>query len=449
MAEGNALKIGFHTFGCKVNQFDTAAMKEQASEASHEIVAFDQKADVYVINTCTVTEKSDNQSRQLIRKVLRRNPEAKIVVTGCYAQTNPDALVKIKGVNLVLGTQERGNWLDMLGGCDRAVGPLKAVDPTFSEGPLDQPLIHRFGERTRAFIKVQDGCDARCSFCVIPRARGNSRSLPVDHVIEQIRQIVLSGYKEVVLTGVNLGFYGRDFTPKYSLAQIIRRILDESDLPRLRISSLEPKTITKELVTIVTSSNRICRHLHIPLQSGDDSILKRMNRHYTSSYYQRQITSLCEQIPDLCVGTDVMVGFPGESDTAFRNTQDLLNQLPFGYFHVFTYSPRTQTVAELMDSQIVDSIKMERSKILRALGEEKKKDFRKRYQGHQLMVLVEEEREKTSGFLQGYTDNYIKVYLRGPDHWKNRLMPVLVQPGKPDFLGFRAEKPVFSAAKEY
>ena len=426
MPVDQTVKIAFHTLGCKINQFDTAAMQEQARQADHEIVPFDHQADVYVINTCSVTERSDSQSRQLVRKALRTNPLAKIVVTGCYAQTNPEALLEVEGVDLVLGTQERGDWLNYLGGCEKAVAPQQAVSPTVLKEPLHQPLIRRFGGHTRAFVKVQDGCDARCSFCLIPRARGPSRSLPLEGVIEQVCLLVEGGHQEIVLTGVNLGFYGRDFRPKLSLAYLISQILERTSVPRLRLSSIEPKTVTPELKKALTSSPRICRHLHIPLQSGDDQVLKRMNRHYRAEYYQRLIEGICQRMPGAGIGTDVMVGFPGEGEAQFRHTYEMLSRLPMSYFHVFTYSPRPQTPAARMGEQVPERIRARRSQALRALAGEKLRGFQEGFLGQTLEVLVEQERDPGSGLLKGYSDNYIKVLLSGPDTFKNMVVPVKV-----------------------
>jgi threonylcarbamoyladenosine tRNA methylthiotransferase MtaB len=418
------MKIAFCTLGCKINQFDTAAMQQQAVEASHSVVPFEEEADVYVINTCSVTEKSDYQSRQLVRRALKTNPAARIVVTGCYAQTHPEELLQIQGVDVVLGNQEKGDWLNYLGGCEKAAAPLQEVNTVFSRGPLQQPIIHRFGERTRAFVKVQDGCDFKCSFCLIPRARGPSRSVLMEQIIGQIRSLVDGGYQEAVLTGVNLGLYGRDFEPKQSLADLVRRILRETDLPRLRLSSIEPKTITPELIEILSSLPRICRHLHIPLQSGDDQVLKRMNRHYTASYYRELIHSIHAKIPGIGIGTDVMVGFPEEGETEFKHTFDLLSDLPMSYFHVFPYSPRPQTPAASFRGQVTNSIKSGRSLLLRRLGQEKMKKFQEAFLGRSLKALVEEERDPDSGRLKGYTDNYIKVLLDGPDSHKNKILSV-------------------------
>ena len=339
------MKIAFYTLGCKLNQFDTAIMKEEGREAGYQIVPFDGPSDVYVINTCSVTENSDLQSRQLVRKALRQNGKARIVVTGCYAQTNPKEVGEIPGVDVVLGNQEKGNWLDFWAGCEKELFSREFVDSNFPPGPIKQPLIQHFPDRTRAFIKIQDGCDAFCSFCLIPRARGRSRSVEPKQVIDQIRLLSNNHYKEVVLTGINLGFYGRDFKPKYRLSDLIRRILSDTDIIRVRLSSLEPKTITKGLLDVVASSQRVCRHLHIPLQSGDLGVLKLMNRHYSPDFYRRLINTIQDRINNISIGTDVMVGFPGEGEGGFQNTYTLLSDLPISYFHVFPYSKRPETAA--------------------------------------------------------------------------------------------------------
>ena len=420
------MKIAFQTLGCKLNQFDTAVMKEQAAEAQKEIVPFDQKADVYVINTCSVTGKSNYESRQMVRKAHRRNPEAKIIVTGCYAQTHPQEILKIPGVNLVIGTQEKGNWLDYLGGCDKAAGPLEAVNTDFETAKLDQPLIRRFGERTRAIVKVQDGCDARCSFCLIPRARGPSRSVPESRVIEQIQWLEAGGYQETVLTGINLGLYGREFKPKSSLSKLVRRILSETSMPRIRLSSVEPKTVTLELLKTVSSSSRICRHFHIPLQSGNDRILKAMNRHYSTAYYRKLIRRIYEAIPGVCIGTDVMVGFPGEGESEFESTVRLLEDIPISYFHVFPYSTRPQTPAAEMSAQLPRELKAKRSLRLIDLSHLKQTTFTSTFMGQKHAILTEWERDRVTGLLKGYSDNYIRVHFSGPDSLKGRIIPTIL-----------------------
>lgn len=417
------MKIAFETLGCKVNQFDTAAMREQAVAAGREIVPFGGEADVYVINTCSVTAGGGRESRRIIRAALRRNPGAKIIVTGCHAQTHPEELMRIPGVDWVLGTQERDSWLDYLGGCDKALGPRAAADTDFSNATVDPPLVRHFGDRTRGFVKVQDGCDARCSFCLIPRARGGGRSVAYDRIIEQIRWMADAGMKEAVLTGVNLGCYGRDVRPKGSLARLLGGILRETRIPRIRISSVEPKTVTRDLLATMAASDRICRHLHIPLQSGCDRILKRMNRHYTSGFYRKLIRSAHEAIPGINIGCDVMVGFPGEGEREFGETARLLADLPISYFHVFPFSPRPKTEAADMAPAVQEAEKNRRTLKLRTLSERNKKVFNELFVGRRLRVLVENERDRDSGLLRGYTDNYIRVLIDGPDTLAGALIP--------------------------
>ena len=420
------MKVAFLTLGCKVNQFDTAAMEEQARQQAHQVVTPDQLADVYVINTCSVTENSDAQARQLIRRAHRVNPRARVVVTGCYAQTHPEEVRKMEGVDLILGTREREHWLEDLPACEKGLAPDLSVNTDFPDAPLQPPLIRQFGERTRAFIKIQDGCDFDCSFCLIPRARGPGRSVAAHRVVEQVRLLVENDTREIVLTGVNLGTYGRDFHPKTSLASLIRKILEETSLPRLRISSVEPKTLTPELREVLRSSGRICRHLHIPLQSGDDLVLQKMNRHYRASYYRRMIEGLEARHPGLGIGTDVLVGFPGESAMAFDRTYRLLADLPISYFHVFPYSPRPETPAAGRKTRVPEVEKSRRSRLLRELALVKGIAFRKKFLGHTLSVLVEKGRDPESGLLKGYSDNYIKVFLEGPEQYKNRILPVKI-----------------------
>lgn len=412
--------------GCKVNQFDTAVMEEQAREADHHIVPFDQAADVYVINTCSVTENSDQESRRLIRQVKRRNPAARVVVTGCYAQTHAEELVKIQGIDLIVGNQEKQDLAAYLGGCERVESPVLRVSQLFSQRSLDQPIIHQFSGHTRFFLKIQDGCDYQCSFCLIPRARGPGRSLSPENVIEQVAVLAEAGCREVVLTGVNLGTYGRDFIPKQGLAGLLQLLLEKTRIARIRLSSLEPKTVTPELLEIVQSSPRICRHFHVPLQSGDTRILREMNRHYSRAFYRRLILSLAERFPNAGIGTDVMAGFPGETEAEYRNTYELLNELPMSYFHVFPFSGRPQTNAIQMKTDISEREKKKRADELRRLSSEKGRRFSRIHVGEELQVLIEKERDPETGLLKGISDNYIKVLLPGPDTRMNQICPVRI-----------------------
>jgi threonylcarbamoyladenosine tRNA methylthiotransferase MtaB len=420
------MKIAFHTMGCKVNQFDTAVLEEQARGADHTLVRFDEAADVYVINSCSVTENSDREARRLVRQLKRRNPGSRIVMTGCYAQTHPEELAQIQGIDLVIGNDRKRDLVDHLGGCEKEPGEALGFEGGLSRGPLDQPLIREFRGHTRFFLKVQDGCDFDCSFCLIPRARGQGRSLPMEQVVNQVKVLTEGGCREVVLTGVNLGAYGRDFEPKQTLSGLLRHLLEQTGISRIRLSSLEPKTITSELLKIVESSSRICRHFHVPLQSGADATLKKMNRHYSRIYYRRLILSLFERFPEAGIGTDVMVGFPGETEDAFRMTHDLLNELPMSYFHVFPFSPRPQTPAAGMDSPVSESEKKRRADALRRLSAEKGRRFAERHVGSELPVLIEKERDERTGHLKGLSDNYIKVLLPGPDQLMNRIERVRI-----------------------
>lgn len=420
------MKIAFHTMGCKVNQFDTAVMEEQTRKADHAIVPFDQAADVYVINTCSVTEASDQKSRRIIRQIKHRTPGARVIVTGCYAQTHPEELAKISGIDLVLGNGEKQDLAGYLGGCDKADGPVVNVGSPFSGGPLVQPLIRQVSGHTRVFLKIQDGCDYQCSFCLIPRARGPGRSLLPERVIEQVAVLVEEGCQEVVLTGVNLGTYGRDFIPKQSLAGLLRMLLERTRIARIRLSSLEPKTVTAELIEIIQSSSRICRHFHIPLQSGDNRILKQMNRHYFRSYYRQLVLSLAERFPNASIGTDVMVGFPDEGEAEYRNTYALLDELPMSYVHVFPFSARPETAAAGMRIEISEQEKKRRADELRQLSIEKSKQFSRAHIGKDLSALIEKERDTETGLLRGISDNYIKVLLPGPDAFMNRIRSVRI-----------------------
>lgn len=418
------MKIAFHTLGCKVNQFDTAVMEEQVREADHEIVASDGLADVHVINSCSVTENSDREAKRLIGRLKRKDPRARIVVTGCYAQTHPEDLRRNPQIDVILGNSHKGKLSDYLCTINDSEGPVLAVGSEFSCDPLVQPLIRGLRGHTRSFIKVQDGCDFDCSFCLIPRARGPGRSLPVERVIEQVSRLVEEDCQEVVLTGINLGTYGRDFSPKESLGSLLQMVIERTPIRRVRLSSLEPKTVTSHLRDVIASSSRICRHFHVPLQSGDDQILLAMNRHYSAGFYQDLILELKGQFPDAGFGTDVMVGFPGETDEQFSRTFTLLNRLPMAYFHVFPYSHRPDTLSPQLNGPVDEKEITIRADRLRRLSAVKLSMFLEAQLGRQTEVLFEKERDVRTGLLKGLSDNYARVFLRGSDCLKNTIVPV-------------------------
>jgi len=407
-------RIAFSTLGCKVNQYDTAVIQSVVKNGSDEytIVPFHDEADIYVVNTCTVTGKGDVESRRLIRGAIRRNAKARVIVTGCYAQTRPGEVAGIEGVSMVLGNEEKYAIMDYL----RHDGNSAEGNPVFvgeisNASVFSHPGFADFPARTRALLKVQDGCDSRCSYCIVPFARGGSRSLNPDEVIRQVTALGRSGYKEIVLCGVHLGGYGRDLAPKPTLASLVERILRETEIPRIRLSSIEPREITGELIGLMASEERICRHLHIPLQSGDDDILRRMNRNYTVEFFEDLVSKIHEEIMDIGIGCDVMVGYPGEEERHFENTCELIRRLPVTSLHVFAYSPRSGTVAAGLKETVKGDVKRDRSEAVRVLGEEKNRTFKERYIGRVVDILVEEDRDDLTGLLKGYTGNYLKVFL--------------------------------------
>jgi threonylcarbamoyladenosine tRNA methylthiotransferase MtaB len=407
--------VAFATLGCKLNQYDTTELQALLETRGFRTVAFEEPAQLYVINTCTVTARADYSDRQAIRRAIAKNPGALVVVTGCYAQTNPDAVSAIPGVDLVLGTREKYELPALLDGLRKRVRPLVRVGDVFDERPAPVIPLRRFAPGyTRAFVKVQDGCQHRCSFCVVPFARGPSRSQPLALVVEQVEALVAAGYAEMVLTGVDLGHYGRDLVPRLDLAALVRRLLDVRGLRRLRLSSILPPYFTPELVEAIVGEPRVCRHLHVPLQSGSDRVLRAMRRPYNVRLYRGLIERLAAALPDLGLGTDVITGFPGESAAEFGETEALVAALPFSYLHVFSYSDRRGTEAGRSGTPRVPPEEMRRRTTrLRRLSAAKGLAFRQAHLGRETEVLVLEHRER--GALIGLTDDYLEVAFDGPD----------------------------------
>lgn len=422
--KGPPLRIAFTTLGCKLNQFETAAMQEQFKGEEFCIVPFEEEADVYVINTCTVTGKSDYRSRQAIRRAVKKNGDAYVIATGCYSQVDPEAVASLKGVDLILGNAEKlrisGHLRDL----------RKSPRPTISVGDIGacaeflSAPIDTFPGYTRAFIKVQDGCDFRCSYCLVSTARGPNRSETTEKVLEQAEKLARAGYRELVLTGVHLGGYGADLDGKKNLAGLLEALQQVEGIKKIRLSSIEPGEITDELIETVAASPRICHHLHIPMQSGDDSILQRMNRNYDSAYYENLIHKLVASMPDMGIGADVMVGFPGETEESFGVTRSFIERLPLTYLHVFNFSVRKGTPAASFPDQVNGEARQQRSEVLRALGRKKSTLFRQRHVGKEASVLVESSRDKETGLLKGLTDNYIKVLMEGEDQLANQSVQV-------------------------
>jgi threonylcarbamoyladenosine tRNA methylthiotransferase MtaB len=408
-------KIALATLGCKVNKYDSAVIRGLLESNGYSFVPFSQKADIYIINTCTVTNKADYQSRQLIRRSHRLNPNALIIVTGCYSKRAPLEIKEIPGVNYTVGIRDLKRFLSLVN--------------KFSNRET-QPEIYdnfpNFAEYTRAFLKVQDGCNSYCSYCIIPYTRGRSRSISKEETIRSIFKLTEQGYKEIVLTGIHLGAYGWDLEPRFSLFDLLRSIEDQGITCRIRLSSIEPIEFSDDLINLISSSRIICNHLHIPLQSGDNDILARMKRPYNTLYFKDLIKRLVSKIPDLNIGIDVIAGFPGESDKNFKNTINLIEELPVGYIHVFPYSRRPGTVAAGFPYQIDGKTIANRSAALRGLGHRKKEEFYNRFAGKRLSVLIESKRDANTDYLKGFSRNYISVLVDASDDLINKEMSIRV-----------------------
>ena len=421
-----AKTVAFATLGCKLNQVDTQEVQQLLASRGFRPVPFDEPAQVYVINTCTVTARADFSDRQMIRRAVARNPDALVVVTGCYAQTNPDAVAQIPGVDLIVGNQEKYDLAALLDSLTKRERPLVRVGDIQRAVGIPVAPLTRFSGRSRAFVKIQDGCQHRCAFCIVPYARGGSRSREPEVVRDQVARLAEAGYGEVVLTGVDMGHYGRDLVPRSTLAGLVRGLVDVVGLRRLRLSSILPSYFTDELIEVIAGSPRICPHLHVPLQSGSVRILRRMRRPYTTRSYHSLVERLSSIIPDLGLGADVIVGFPGETDADFEETRALIEALPFSYLHVFSYSDRKGTEAVRLPEHVPPRAIRERSKALRWLGDAKNLAFRRRLVGRPEEVLVLETRDRATGRLVGLTGNYVEVLFQGPDEWMGRFLTVAV-----------------------
>ncbi|WP_028775324.1 tRNA (N(6)-L-threonylcarbamoyladenosine(37)-C(2))-methylthiotransferase MtaB [Shimazuella kribbensis] len=403
-------KIAFHTLGCKVNAYETEAMWQLFQQAGYERVEFDTKADVYLINTCTVTNTGDKKSRQVIRRAIRKNPDAVIAVTGCYAQTSPSEVAAIPGVDIVVGTQGRDKLIDYVEQYRREREPINAVGNIMKQREYEELDVPAFADRTRASLKIQEGCNNFCTFCIIPWAKGLSRSRKPENVLAQARQLVAAGYKEIVLTGIHTGGYGDDLE-NYQLADLLMDLDKIPDLHRIRISSIEASQVDDRLIEVLNSSDKMCRHLHIPLQAGDNEVLKRMRRKYTVEEYHETILKLHEALPGVAITTDMIVGFPGETEEQFLNGYRFVEELGMYQMHVFPYSKRTGTPAARMTDQVADDVKNERVSRLIALSNKLTTTYANKYVGEVLEVIPERvyKEEPDSGLYVGYTDNYLPV----------------------------------------
>jgi threonylcarbamoyladenosine tRNA methylthiotransferase MtaB len=412
------------TLGCKVNQCESAAMGHLLAAAGFELT--EQGApDMVVVNTCTVTGKAAMQSRQAIRQAQRKHPSAEIIVTGCYAQTAPSEILAIGGIQRIIGHGDKMRIVQLLS--EPSASPACAMDPEMDPacGFAAMPSVSREG-RTRAFLKIQDGCNTRCTYCIVPRARGTSRSMPIEDVHRHVGLLGDEGFQEVVLTGIHLGAYGADMRPPTRLAELLATLTTEhARVARYRISSIEPTEVEDGIIDVIQNGGtRICRHLHIPLQSGDNLVLRRMGRPYTRERFAQVITAIHNRLPAVAIGVDVMAGFPGESDEAFENTRRLIEVLPIAYLHVFPFSPRKGTPAAVFKPRIPEHVAKERCRQLRQLGEEKRRAFYRAQEGQLLRVLIESEAQERGGLAQGLSDNYVPVNIPGTSVKANTLVNV-------------------------
>ena len=420
--------VSLHTLGCKVNHYETEAIWQLFKDQGYERTEFDHQADVYVINTCTVTNTGDKKSRQVIRRAIRQNPDAVICVTGCYAQTSPAEIMAIPGVDIVVGTQDRDKMLGYIEQYRNERQPINAVRNIMKNRVYEELDVPAFTDRTRASLKIQEGCNNFCTFCIIPWARGLMRSRDPEEVIRQAQQLVDAGYLEIVLTGIHTGGYGQDFKD-YNLAQLLRDLEAQvKGLKRLRISSIEASQLTDEVIEVLQNSEIVVNHLHIPIQSGSDTVLKRMRRKYTMEFFAERLEKLKVALPDLAVTSDVIVGFPGETEKEFMETFNFIRDHKFSELHVFPYSQRTGTPAARMDDQVDEEIKNERVHRLIALNDQLAKEYASRFEGEVLEVIPEERFKDgdNENLYVGYTTNYLKVIFEGTEDMIGQLVKVKV-----------------------
>ena len=418
-------KIAITTLGCKINQFESAAMTEALEQNGYGMVPFSEIADIYVINSCTVTAKTDAESRRLIRRATRMNPEARVVVTGCYAQMNAEELLKLPGVNLILGNSEKKEIVGFVQGLGDE--PQAVVSDISLERSGEGTPLESFAEHTRAFLQVQNGCDARCAYCIVPYARGASRSVAIREALDGMAAFAAKGFREIVLTGIHLGAYGLDLAPPTDLLGLMARAEEQALVKRLRIGSVEPTEVSPELVRFMASSSIVCPHLHLPLQSGSDGVLARMNRGYDTALFREVVQSLFAAMPDICIGSDVIAGFPAESDEEFEETYRFIESLPLAYLHVFPFSQRPGTPAATMTPQVHSRVIKERAEKLRGLSEKKKHDYAAGFVGRELQVLV----QRDEGGRKGLSRNYLPVLIEGgSEALVNREVTVLITGAK-------------------
>ena len=425
-------RVAFYTLGCKVNQYETEAMLELFEKEGYEKAETEDYADVYVINTCTVTHMSDRKSRQYIRRMKKKNPDAIIAVVGCYSQVSPEEILSIDEVNLVMGTNDRKKIVEEVKKID-ASRKVSTVDDIMKVKAFEEIEINKTNGKTRAFMKIQDGCDRYCSYCIIPYARGRVRSRDLESIVKEVENLASNGYKEVVLTGIHVASYGKDIKETdIKLLDVIKQINDIEGIERIRLSSVEPILFTDEFVEAVSAMDKVCPHYHLSLQSGCDETLKRMKRRYTTEEYKTIVDRLRAAIPNVSITTDVIVGFPGETNEEFDKTYEFLKDIELTHMHIFKFSPRKGTPAATMENQVDPSTKHERSEKLLQLNEENFKKFGQKMLDKEFNVLFEQKVGDNK--FEGLTENYVKVIVESDKDLSEQILKVKITDVKNEFL---------------
>ena len=419
-------RVSIITLGCKVNQADSDMMAKKLANIGAYIVEPFEHADIYIINSCTVTSKADRETRYIVKKILKKQKDPFIVITGCYAQLRASELSTIPGVKIIIGNLEKQDIDQIILNYNQDKFFIKVSEIEKASSSFGNFASFPFF-RTRYFLKIQDGCDYRCSYCTVPLARGPSRSLKIEEVINRIKKLSNAGVKEIVLVGIHLGQYGKDLDPPLNIISLLKAIESLSIDSRIRLSSIEPNELDDELINLIANSNRICHHLHIPLQSGSKKILKLMKRRYTPTYFFETISRIVQNIPDIAIGCDVMVGFPDETEEDFQQTKDLITSLPIAYLHVFPYSERKDTPAIFYPHPVASNIKKHRAKILRELGQKKRYQFYKRFIGKKMRILVEAKVYNKNKKMKGLTGNYIPVFIDKDKGVENQFVDVILK----------------------
>jgi len=424
------MKVAFYTLGCKVNQYETEAMEEMFRKRGYEVVSFEEKADIYIINTCTVTNLGDRKSRQFIRRAKKLNKNSIVAAVGCYSQIAPDEVENIEGVDIVIGTTDKEKIVDLCEEVKQKRRKINVVRNIKYHKQFDNLSIDNLESRTRAYMKIQDGCNQYCSYCIIPYARGPIRSRKLEDILDEAEKLAKANFKEIILTGIHVASYGKDLK-NLSLLDVINEVSKIEGIERIRLSSIEPTFIDEEFMTNVVDNKKFCDHFHLSLQSGSNSVLKRMNRKYTTEEYKNIVNLIRRYMPNAGITTDIIVGFPGETEEEFQETYDFVKNIGFSRIHVFKYSPRKGTPASKFDSQVHGSVKHQRSEKLIELGNQLANRFMDQFIGNRMEVLFEENKD---GYYEGYTTNYIRVKAKSSKDIQGEILPVKIKERENDIL---------------